>query len=59
MAESSGFVFPKEAVEWSILIATYPYITGPVAGSFIVSALAYVSGSEKLEAVGRLAFITS
>ena len=59
MAEISGFVFPNEAVEWTILIATYPYITGLVAGSFIVSALVYVFNNQKFKPIGKLAFLTS
>ena len=32
-----GFVFPNEVhVTWSVMIVLYPYITGLVAGAFIV-----------------------
>ena len=38
-----GFVFPNEAhVTWSVMIVLYPYITGLVAGAFIVSSLYHV-----------------
>lgn len=53
------YVFPNEAVEWTILIVTYPFVTGLVAGAFIVSALVYVFNQEKFKPVGRLALITS
>ena len=38
-----GFVFPNEAgIDWSILVVLYPYITGLVAGAFVVSSLYHV-----------------
>lgn len=54
-----NYVFPNEMVEWSILIATYPFVTGLVAGAFIVSALVYVFNQDKFKPVGKLALITS
>lgn len=34
----SGYVYPNETVvPWGVLIVIYPYITGLVAGAFIVS----------------------
>lgn len=58
--ESSGFVFPNDAhPPWSIMIVLYPYITGLVAGSFVVSALYHVFGREALRPVARLAIVVS
>lgn len=54
-----GYIFPNEEVEWSILIANYPFITGLVAGSFIVSSLTYVFGKEKFRFVSKLALLVS
>ncbi len=55
-----GFVFPNEAeVNWSILIVLYPYITGLVAGAFIVSALYHVFGITKLKPVARLSLLSA
>ena len=35
-----GFVFPNEVhVLWTVMIVLYPYVTGLVAGAFIVSSL--------------------
>ena len=31
------YVYPNEQVEWGLMIVMYPYITGLVAGAFIVS----------------------
>jgi Ni/Fe-hydrogenase subunit HybB-like protein len=59
MPETS-FVFPNDAhVAWSIMIVLYPYITGLVAGAFVVSALYHVLHRQALEPVARLALVTS
>ena len=41
------------------MIVLYPYITGLVAGAFVVSALYHVFGKEDLKPVARLALVTS
>ena len=47
---TSGFLFPNEIeVHWSLMIVLYPYITGLVAGAFIVSSLYHVFGKEELK----------
>ncbi|MFM7249246.1 MAG: NrfD/PsrC family molybdoenzyme membrane anchor subunit, partial [Planctomycetaceae bacterium] len=54
------FVFPNDAFPaWSIMIVLYPYITGMVAGAFVVSTLYHVFGRKALEPVARLAVVTS
>ena len=59
MSEAS-FIFPNDAhVAWSIMIVLYPYITGLVAGAFVVSALYHVFHREALNPVARLALVTS
>ena len=59
MPETS-FVFPNDAhPPWSIMIVLYPYITGLVAGAFVVSALYHVFHREALKPVARLALVTS
>src|SRR3972149_3576534 len=56
----SGLAYPNEAeVQWGLLIVLYPYITGLVAGAFIVSALYHVFGIKKLEKVSRLSLLTA
>ena len=48
------FVFPNElSVTWTVMIVLYPYITGLVAGAFIVSSLYHVFGREELKPVAR------
>ncbi len=48
------FVFPNETqVIWTVMIVLYPYITGLVAGAFIVSSLYHLFGREELRPVAR------
>ena len=55
-----SFVFPNDVhVAWSIMIVLYPYITGLVAGAFVVSALYHVFGQQVFRPVARLALVTS
>ena len=55
----TGFVYPNDSVEWDLLIVIYPYITGLVAGAFVVSSLYHVFGLTKLKPVARLSLLTS
>lgn len=54
------YVFPNDVhTPWSIMIVLYPYITGLVAGAFVVSALYHVFHQEVLKPVARLALVTA
>ena len=56
----AGFIFPTEGlVEWDLLIVIYPYITGLVAGAFVVSSLYHVFGLTRFKAVARFSLITA
>lgn len=55
----TGYTYPNETVIWSLLIANYPFITGLVAGSFIVSSMYYVFGWKQLKPVAKLALLLS
>ena len=58
--DGSSFVFPNDPhVAWSIMIVLYPYITGLVAGAFVVSSLYHVFHQEVLRPVARLALVTA
>ncbi len=47
--ELMNYLFPNDVhVTWSLMIVLYPYITGLVAGAFIVSSLYHVFGREEL-----------
>ncbi len=55
-----GFMYPNEVeLQWSILIVLYPYITGLVAGAFILASLANVFKVEALKPTYRLALLTA
>ncbi len=55
----AGYVYPNEHVEWGLMIVMYPYITGIVAGAFIVSSLYHVFKNEALAPVGKLSLLAS
>ncbi|MDA8193978.1 MAG: polysulfide reductase NrfD [Thermaerobacter sp.] len=44
---------------WGILIVIYPYLSGLVAGSFIVGALSKVFGAKQFEPLAKLAAIVT
>lgn len=61
MIESANsFVFPNEMhITWTVMIVLYPYITGMVAGAFIVSSFYHVFGMEKLRPIAKFALVSS
>ena len=55
-----GFMYPNEIeLQWSILIVIYPYITGLVAGAFILASLERVFNVEEVRPTYRLALLTA
>jgi predicted membrane protein len=62
MPHFEGYVYPNEATQqplWGILIVLYPYITGLVAGAFIMASLVRVFNVKALEPVYRLSMLTA
>ncbi len=58
VAALTNFVFPNDFhVHWSLMIVLYPYITGIVAGAFIVSSLYHVFGVKELRPVSKYSLI--
>lgn len=56
--DAMNYIFPNDAhAHWTLMIVIYPYITGVVAGAFIVSALAHVFGVKSLMPVAKFALI--
>jgi Ni/Fe-hydrogenase subunit HybB-like protein len=54
----TNYVFPNDIhVHWSLMIVLYPYITGIVAGAFIVSSLYHVFHIQSLKPVSRYALV--
>jgi len=55
-----GFMYPNEVeLQWSILIVLYPYLTGLVAGAFILASLERVFRVEEVKPTYRLALLTA
>ena len=56
----SGYMYPNEiTLYWSVLIVLYPYITGLVAGAFILASLERVFRVEAVKPTYRLALLTA
>lgn len=55
-----GYMYPNEMeLQWSVLIVLYPYITGLVAGAFILASLERVFRVEAVKPTYRLALLTA
>jgi Ni/Fe-hydrogenase subunit HybB-like protein len=55
-----GFMYPNEAeLQWSVLIVLYPFLTGLVAGAFILASLERVFRVEEVKPTYRLALLTA
>jgi Ni/Fe-hydrogenase subunit HybB-like protein len=55
-----GFAYPNEVeVHWSILIVVYPYLTGLVAGAFILASLVKLFNVREVQPTYRLALLTA
>ncbi len=60
LEQLSGFIYPNEIqVHWSILIVVYPYLTGLVAGAFILASLVKVFNVTELRPTYRLSLLTA
>ena len=60
MSGVEGFMYPNEiGLQWSVLIVLYPYITGLVAGAFILASLERVFHVEAVKPTYRLALLTA
>ena len=53
------FVYPNEYIYWTIQIVMYPFMTGLVAGAFVLSSLYHVFGVRKLEQIARFSLVFS
>ena len=53
------FVMPNEYIYWSIQIVMYPFMTGLVAGAFVLSSLYHVFGVTQLKEIARFALVFS
>lgn len=53
------FTYPNEYIYWSIQIVMYPFMTGLVAGAFVLSSLYHVFGVKQLKDMARFALVFS
>src|SRR5215218_4736097 len=55
-----GFIYPNEVeLQWSVLIVLYPFVTGLVAGAFILASLERVFNVQAVKPTYRLALLTA
>ena len=56
----TGYIYPNEIeIHWGLLIVVYPYITGIVAGAFILASLVKVFNVKEVQPLYRLALLTA
>jgi Ni/Fe-hydrogenase subunit HybB-like protein len=56
----ANYVFPNDVeVWWSLMIVIYPYITGLIAGAFVVSALYHVLNLKQFKPMANFALVTA
>ena len=53
------FVYPNEYIYWAIQIVMYPFMTGLVAGAFVLSSLYHLFGIKPLKEIARFALVFS
>jgi len=53
------FTYPNEFIYWSVQIVMYPFMTGLVAGAFVLSSLYHVFGIQQLKDMARFALVFS
>jgi Ni/Fe-hydrogenase subunit HybB-like protein len=53
------FTYPNEYLYWTINIVIYPYITGLVAGAFVLSSLYHVFNKQELQPVAKFSLVFS
>jgi len=55
-----GYIYPNEfELQWGLLIVLYPYVTGLVAGAFILASLERVFNVKEVQPTYRLALLTA
>ena len=60
LEQVTGFIYPNEIeIHWSILIVVYPYVTGLVAGAFILASLVKVFNIKEVQPTYRLSLLTA
>lgn len=60
LKEITGYIYPNEIeLHWGILIVIYPYLTGLVAGAFILASLVKIFNVKEIQSTYRMALLTA
>ena len=60
LKEISGYIYPNEIeLHWGLLVVLYPYLTGLVAGAFILASLVKVFNVKELQPVYRISLLSA
>jgi predicted membrane protein len=60
LGDITGYIYPNEfELHWGLLIVLYPYLTGLVAGAFILASLERVFNFRALKPVYRLSLLSA
>ena len=60
LSRVDGFIYPNEIeLHWGILVVVYPYVTGLVAGAFILASLERVFNVKVLKPTYHIALLTA
>jgi Ni/Fe-hydrogenase subunit HybB-like protein len=60
LEQVTGYIYPNEIeIHWSILIVVYPYLTGLVAGAFILASLEKIFDIQEVRPTYRLSLLTA
>ena len=60
LKQIDGFIYPNEVeLHWGMLVVVYPYLTGLVAGAFILASLERVFNVKEVQPTYRLALLTA
>jgi len=60
LKQATGYIYPNEVeLHWGILVVVYPYVTGLVAGAFILASLERVFNVKEVQPTYRLALLTA
>ncbi|UCH84679.1 MAG: polysulfide reductase NrfD, partial [Candidatus Latescibacterota bacterium] len=60
LQEIQGYIYPNEVeLHWGLLVVIYPYVTGLVAGAFILASLVKVFKVKELQPTYRMSLLTA
>jgi Ni/Fe-hydrogenase subunit HybB-like protein len=60
LKEITGYIYPNEIeMHWGLLVVVYPYVTGLVAGAFILASLVKVFNVKEVQPTYRIAMLTA